>query len=421
VDCGLLQGENSRATYLPVIVCSIQTLASRGIPEGVELFIIDEAHFCAASKEFLALVRRHPGVPMIGFSATPFTRGLGKVYEFGALFEGIVKAATIPELIERGFLVDANVYAPSTPDLTGVKIVAGDFNEKQLGVAVDKPDLIGDIVAHWLKLAGGKRTICFATNIAHSKHIVEQFTAAGVRAKHIDAYTPESDRRRIIDGFKAGEFEILSNCSILAEGFDCPAAEVMILARPTRSLVRHVQAAGRVLRPFEGKAVAIILDHSGTTQRLGFVTDELPIELDDGRPRKSGDGQKPEEKLPKKCGNCYFMKPAGVHKCPACGFAPQRQSDVEVGAGELTLLKRKKDLAQRFGTKQDVWSMLLMYRRGRYSEGWCAHKYRAIFGVWPRGLRDEAMLVSDDLNRWIRSEQIRWASARAGKGERHAA
>lgn len=421
VDCGVLQGENSRATYMPVIVCSIQTLASRGIPEGVELFIVDEAHFCAASKEFLALVQKYPDVPMIGFSATPFTRGLGKTYEFGPLFGGIVKAATIPELIEKGFLVDANVYAPSAPDLSGVKTVAGDYHEKQLGAAVDKPELIGDIVTHWLKLAGGKRTIAFATNIAHSKHIVESFTAVGVRAAHIDAYTPEAERRRIIDAFKAGEFEILSNCAILAEGFDCPAAEVMILARPTKSLVRHIQMAGRVLRPHEGKTFATILDHSGTTQRLGFVTDELPIELDDGKPRKAGDGDKPEEVLPKECSNCHFLKPAKVHKCPACGFLPQRRSDVDVIEGELVLLKRSAkaaqvDLSKRFGSKQQVWSMLLSYSTGRYSSGWCSHKYKSIFGVWPRNLIDEKMLISEDLERWVRAEARRFARQKEKDG-----
>jgi superfamily II DNA or RNA helicase len=426
VDCGVLQGENSRATYLPVVVCSIQTLASRGIPEGVELFIVDECHFCAASKEFLALVTQYPHVPMIGFSATPFTRGLGKVHEFGAMFGAIVKAATIPELIEQGFLVDANVYAPSTPDLTGVKTVAGDFHEKQLGDAVDKPELVGDIVTHWIKLANGKRTLCFATNIAHSKHIVEQFKEVGVRARHIDAYTPAAMRREIIDGFKAGEFEVLSNCAILAEGFDCPAAEVMILARPTKSLVRHIQMAGRVLRPFDGKTFATILDHSGTTQRLGFVTDELPIELDDGKPRKNGDGAKPEEALPKACSNCHFVKPAKVHKCPACGFAPQRQSEVEVADGELTLLKRSKAHQVRkgldeFGSKQSTYGQLLTIVRERgYKPGWAANKYRTIFGVWPKGLDDKAEPVGPRMSQFLRAEAIRYSFVKKREKGNHA-
>jgi superfamily II DNA or RNA helicase len=431
VDCGIMQGENSRATYMPVIVCSIQTLASRGIPEGVELFIVDEAHFCAASKEFLALAGKYPGTPMIGFSATPFTRGLSKVHAFGPMFGAIVIAATIPALIEQGFLVDADVYAPGGPDLSKVKTVAGDYHEGQLAEAVDKPELIGDIVAHWFKLADGKRTLCFATNIAHSKHIVDEFTRAGVRAMHIDAYTPDKARRTIIDGFKAGEFEVLSNCAILAEGFDCPAAEVMILARPTKSLVRHIQMAGRILRPFEGKAKATILDHSGTTQRLGFVTDDLPIELDDGKPRKGSEPKPKPEALPKLCSNCKFLKPAKVHKCPACGFAPQRQSDVEVGEGELVLLKRSKHQEQRhqvrkglaeFGSKQDVYGQLLKIQRDKgYTKGWVGHKYRTIFGVWPVGLDDYPQPPSERMTQFLRAEAIRYSYAKNKKDKHDAA
>ena len=59
----------------------------------------------------------------------------------------------------------------------------------------------------------------------------------------------------------------------------------MILARPTRSLIRFIQMVGRVLRPAPGKTNALLLDHSGSTARLGHPCDDLPLELDDGKPR----------------------------------------------------------------------------------------------------------------------------------------
>ena len=429
VDCGIMQGENSRAEWMPVVVCSIQTIAKRGAPEGCHLFIVDEAHFCAASKEFHALVEKYPDVPMIGFTATPFSKGLGKVGPHGPLFGGIVKAATIPELIEQGFLVDADVYAPSEPDLSKVKTVAGDYHEGQLGDAVDKPELIGDIVTHWLKLAEGKPTICFATNIAHSKHIVEEFTAVGVRAKHLDAYSNDAERRLAIDGFKAGEFQVLSNCSLLAEGFDAPMAKCMILARPTKSMIRHIQMAGRILRPYPGCEKALILDHSGTTKRLGFVTDELPIHLDDGKPKKASAVKEKPEPLPKACPACHFMKAAKVHKCPACGFLPERQSQVEVADGELALLKRSKHTEQRhqvrkgveeFGSKQSAYGQLLTLVRERgYKPGWAANKYRTIYGVWPRGLSETPEPITPRMSQFLHAEAIRYSYAK--NKDRHAA
>ena len=61
----------------------------------------------------------------------------------------------------------------------------------------------------------------------------------------------------------------------------------MILARPTRSLIRFIQMVGRVLRPAPGETKALLLDHSGSTARLGHPCDDLPLELDDGKPKAS--------------------------------------------------------------------------------------------------------------------------------------
>lgn len=428
IQHGVIQADNSRAEYLPVIVASIQTVARRGLPE-TDLILIDEAHAVAGSREFRQVIIDRKGTPVIGLSATPWSKGLGKVYPElgGALFEHVVTATTIPELIEQGYLVDADVYAPSEPDLTGVKLSAGDYNETQLGEAVDKPALIGDIVTHWLKLGANQPTVCFATNIAHSKHICEQFMSVGVIAEHIDCYTDDNERSAILKRVADGVTTVISNVGILTEGWDFPACRVLILARPTRSKIRYIQMAGRVLRPFEGKDKALILDHSGTCRRLGFPTDHIETVLDDGKPKKAAEAGEKEEPLPKVCAACNYLKPPKVHLCPACGFKPERQSEVEVGEGELALLKKsvkhvEKDLSKRFGTKQDVWSMLTAYVTTRgYSRGMASHKYREIFGVWPKGLHEVPMQVSEELGRWLKAEQIRYAHSKKKESNRAAA
>jgi len=380
---GIIQGQNTARTYSNVMIISIQTAAKRGMPE-TDLLIIDEAHGVAGSKAYRELIEKFKG-PVIGLSATPFSKGLGKHYASlgGTLFENIVVATTIGKLIDQGHLVDVEVFAPSEPDLARVKITAGDYNEKELGVAVDKIALIGDIVANWKKLADGTATVCFATNIAHSKHIVEQFIAAGVSAEHMDCYTTDDDRKSILRRVADGETTIISNVGILCEGWDFPACKTLILARPTRSLVRFMQMAGRVLRPFPGKTVARILDHSGTVQRLGFPTDDLPMVLDDGKAREAAD-QKPEEKLPKPCPACKFVKPVGVHTCPKCGFAPEKRDAVAVAEGVLVKLIRggKKELTAL--EKGRLFGELKSIAADRnWSKGRLAHVFRDIVGTWP--------------------------------------
>lgn len=406
---GILQGENTANIHSSVLIASIQTVASRGLPP-IDLIIVDEAHGCAGSKAYQdLLLKKHNLVPVIGLSATPFSPGLGKI------FEELVSAATIRELIDLHYLVDCEIYAPSEPDLTGVKVVSGDYQPIQLGRAVDKPELVGDIVKHWLKLADGKPTVCFATNIAHSRHIVEQFRAAGVAAEHIDYRTSPDERAAILARVASGETTIISNVAVLAEGWDCPAVEVMILARPTRSLIRYIQMAGRVLRPAPGKTRALLLDHSGTALQLGFPTDDLPLVLDDGKGNTSGK-RKREEPKAKKCAECSFIRPPKVHACPQCGFTPERQNDVEVVEGELVRRVRasKRPLTQSH--KQHVYSQLFSIANARgYQDGWVSNKYREFFGVWPRNLNRVCAAPSVEILNWVKSRQIAHAKRPGGR------
>jgi len=429
VEHGIIQSSNSRAEYLPVVVASIQTVAKRGLPDGTDLLLIDEAHGAAGRIELRNIIERAmkaPKAAVIGFSATPWSRGLAKHYDSlgGPLFESLVTTVALPELIEQGFLVDCDVYAPCDPDLSQVKVTAGDYNERQLGEAMNKTPLIADIVETWVKLAYGLPTVCFATNIAHSEALCAKFRAAGVAAEHISCHTDDDERKEILKRVASGQTKVICNAMLLTTGWDFPACRCMILARPTKSLVTFVQMVGRVLRSHPGKDIATVLDHSGTCLRLGFPTDDRSdIPMCDGKP-KAGASEKRDkpEALPKACPNCHYLKPAKVHKCPACSFEPKKPSNVEVIDGDLMLVKGKKRSAQeaalekRFGTKQEVYSMLLAYASDHgMKTGFAAHKYRAIFGVWPKGLSEAKKETSLDLQRWIVSERIRWAkTARQG-------
>ena len=161
-----------------------------------------------------------------------------------------------------------------------------------------------------------------------------------------------------------------------------------------RSEILYTQIIGRGLRIAEGKTDCLILDHSDSTLRLGFVTDIHHETLDDGKHRESSHrhGEKAPS-LPKECPSCSYLKPAGVHQCPSCGFVPERQSSIEERDGELVQLNgKRKDKAEVTNhSRQQVYSMLLWVQRDRgYKPGYAAAKYKARYGNWPRGLLDVA-------------------------------
>jgi superfamily II DNA or RNA helicase len=161
------------------------------------------------------------------------------------------------------------------------------------------------VVDTWLKRGENRQTICFGINIVHSEAIADEFRANGVNAVHIDGYTPRDERKEIIADFKAGKIKLLSSVGVLTKGFDAPDATCLVIARPTKSLMLHIQMLGRVLRKSSCDTNALILDHSGNLARLGFPDDVLPNVLDSGkkinRSEKAEQEKEREERAPKPC------------------------------------------------------------------------------------------------------------------------
>ena len=191
----------------------------------------------------------------------------------------------------------------------------------------------------------------------------------------------------------------------------------MILARPTKSLIRYIQMIGRVLRPHATKDRALVIDHSGTVQRLGFPTDDLPLELDDGRAKEAAK-PKAEEALPKKCPSCHAIKPPKIAICPKCGFQQVMANKVESIDGELSLVQKGK-LKATAAEKQLFYSELLALK-GKRSDGWVAHAYKDKFGVWPRGMKDIPKDPRPETRSWVTAKMIRFAKGQEA-GARHAA
>ena len=105
------------------------------------------------------------------------------------------------------------------------------------------------------------------------------------------------------------------------------------------------------------------------------------------------------------------MRPAKIHACPKCGFAPERQSTVEVADGELVRVERKKPATT--DTKQHVFSQLLFIQQKRgYRSGWAANQYRSIFDVWPRGLHEVAATPTQVLLNKVKANQIAYSKSR---------
>lgn len=314
-----------------VQVASIQTLVRRDAP-ALDSLYIDEAHHAAAGS-YQRVVSAYPDlVALVGLTATPCRldgSGLG-------CFETMVIGSGARELTADGWLVPSKVYAPSRPDLGGVHTRAGDYIAAELQAAMDKPKLTGDIVQHWLKLANGMTTVCFAAGVEHSKKVVAEFVANGVPAAHLDADTPKDERERILNDLEQKRLLVVSNCGILTEGWDCPSVACIILARPTKSLSLYLQMVGRCLRPYPGKTYCLILDHAGATLRHGFAIEDREWTLEGVTKAKKAKDESPSVRL---CLNCYNVFESVLVACPECHWvAPAKPREVKAEGGDLVEL-----------------------------------------------------------------------------------
>ncbi|MFQ6287587.1 DEAD/DEAH box helicase [Yersinia enterocolitica] len=406
---------------LKIQIASAATLIRRQFPDNIDLLIVDEAHL--RQKQILIEIERltrETQVKVIGLSGTPFSPFLGNYYQ------QLVKPTTIGELIQRGDLSGYEFYAPSKPDLKGVKTTntidcGRDYNENQLAEIMCGADLVGDIVDNWLQNGRDLPTVAFCVNKDHANFVTMQFNKVGINAEVMVDKTPQDERQLIIHRFEMGATKIIVSVGVLVAGFDSDV-RCVIYARPTKSEIRWLQALGRGLRTAPGKESCLVFDHSGTVHRLGFPDsieyNELPSKSDGMKDSASREAEERTEKLPKECTECHFMKPAGVYVCPKCGFKPLTGQDVDTDTqrGLKKLGKGKRVFTQ--SDKQAWWSQIKFYQRQRssmgkpVSDGWCSHTFHDKFSEWPNGLSDFPMEITPEVSSYIKHKRISFAKGR---------
>lgn len=412
---GVLQSGHWR--YRPherIQVCSAQTLEKRGALPGVKLLIVDECH--NTRKQTTDFIKSNPEIMVVGLTATPFKKGLGKIYT------AVVSAISTRELVATGSLVPLRVYIAKEIDMTGAKKVAGEWSiaeAEERGIKIT-----GDVVSEWVKkthevFGGPRKTVVFAAGVKHAADLAQKFTDAGYNFLSLSYKDDDEFKADAIKEFSKPDSSIMGLVAtdILTKGFDVPDVMIGVSARPfTKSLSSHIQQMGRVMRPCEGKEFALWLDHSGNYLRFCEDWEDVYAngvsELDDGKEKAKAEPTE-KDKEAAKCPRCNAFWPGRADACACCGFIRPQRNDVTETAGELVEYNSAGKKLPGMEERQAFYSQLLTIAEERdYKKGWAFHKYREKYGVDPKGLRADPMPVSLTVQRWVRSRQIAWANAR---------
>lgn len=327
---GLENAEYIKAGHYPSLdgclhISMIETFARRiekydYFLQSRTMIIFDEAHLENFSKLFKHI---NPNTIVIGATATPERKG--KQTALAEFYTDLVQDIDTPDLIEMGFLSNVKSYGVEI-DLSKCKKSGDDYDTSEY---YEQNKLYLGVVENYERLAKGKKTIVFSSNVANSMDVCDDFISRGYNARHIDANS--TNRDDIFEWFNRTPDAILCNCGIATTGFDQPDIECVILYRATTSLTLFLQMVGRGSRVTANKKEFILLDFGNNIKRLGFWEKPRIWSL---HKKEKKEGVSPV----KFCPVCGAIVGAKIKECPYCGHR-WKETVKEIKEREIAELK----------------------------------------------------------------------------------
>ncbi len=237
-----------------------------------DVLLRDEYHVGCMGSVYITMREELSPDLIIGLTATPIDR-LG-VYIDPSM--QLIEETTTKGLIDLGELAKPVYKVPRLSqeiDYSAVKMYRGDFSVSGLDLILLKHCALVAQQTMDDALSKGRKVMLFANSINHVESLSAAFHSLGVKHERVHSKRSIADNDESIRRYKANEVSLIINMSMLTIGFDDPATDCVVLARPTKILRLYLQIIGRCLRASKGKADALILDLAQCISTHGFAED----------------------------------------------------------------------------------------------------------------------------------------------------
>lgn len=289
-----------------------------------DIIFVDEAHHVLA-KSYVRILESFPNALKLLFTATPY-RMSGKGFE--DIADDLIIGKPIKQLIKDGFLAPVDYYAPAELDTSQLKVKRnGEFSEDSIEKAF-KPKVYGNVVKTFKKLANDKQAIAYTYNVASAEKLANELNNNNIKSRAVSGKTPKDERQKIIEEYRAGKIQVVTNAELFTEGLDLPNVDCVIMLRPTQSLSLYLQFSMRCMNPRKGKT-AIIIDHVGNVNRFGLPTNNRDWKLT-GNGKKQNTGINSDAKPITTCPKCFATFYRTGDQCPYCGAELGKEKVLEV-------------------------------------------------------------------------------------------
>ena len=302
-DCSIYSASLNRKEINRITFATIRSVMNHMHDfDAFRKIIIDECHLVNPGegqyKEFLDAVE---GRKVVGLTATPYrleqqidpktiewpNPQYGSILKFltrtrPRVFERVLYFAQVKELLDKGYLAPMRYFDMVKIEGERVKMenvklntTGADYDEKSLKAEFERADFYEytlTIINRILHPKDGKPRngiLVFTKFVEDAERLT--WDLDGV-CEMVSGATPMKEREAILERFKSGETKVVANVGVLTTGFDYPALDTIILARPTMSLALYYQMVGRAIRPYPCK-VSWVIDLCGTVSKFGEVAD----------------------------------------------------------------------------------------------------------------------------------------------------
>ena len=280
--------------------------------DGVKFVIIDEAHEAVAPKYLEKFFPNFTDQKILGLSAT-FQLVANKAHEYWDDFVAEIDGQYLNDL---GFCPDIKILCPDISyNISNVKTVNGDYNQKQLSEALDKSKIYSDFKDNFIKYGMNKLAIAFCSSIKFAEKIEKVLKNVG--ASNVIIYHSKLSRIET-----ANKMKLLRDCARdkkpaclicidkVSKGFDMPELEVGFMMRPSKSIKVYRQLVGRLTR---GKDKILLVDMTDNIFRLGHPYDFIsPV-----REKRKRFFNIPTPFI--RCDDCLAVFENNKRICPYCG------------------------------------------------------------------------------------------------------
>jgi len=233
------------------------------------LIVFDEAHHAAAPQYSKAIDSlSNMSTKVLGLTATPGRGQESETKKLSEIFNDNVpiqidthdqsvspikflqRKGVLAQLIFKNPIAITEISEKFTQDEINTLLKVSEYNDRKILYKIGKDHLRNvKILKILLELAKNKKHVLyFGTSVEQSHLMYMLLTNFGIKAGVIDEDTPEEYRVELISKFQKKEIQILLNFRVLVAGFDAPAIDTIVIARPTKSANTLMQMIGRGMR-----------------------------------------------------------------------------------------------------------------------------------------------------------------------------